>query len=65
MLNVNKTTEEERIQRVMDETNGRGAELVVECVGYPYVVPEGLRMLRKAGMYLEPGNFWRLRRNSN
>ena len=57
VLNVNKTTEEERIQRVMDETNGRGAELVVECVGYPHVVPEGLRMLRKAGMYLEPGNF--------
>lgn len=56
-LNVNKTTEEERIERVMQETKGRGADLCVECVGRPHVVPEGLKMLRRAGMYLEPGNF--------
>ncbi len=56
-LNVNATTEDERIERVLSETHGRGADLVVECVGRPHVVPEGLRMLRKAGMYLEPGNF--------
>jgi L-iditol 2-dehydrogenase len=41
----------------LDHTEGRGADLAVECVGRPEVVPEGLRMLRKAGMYLEPGNF--------
>jgi L-iditol 2-dehydrogenase len=57
VLNVKKTTEEERVQTVMDNTQGRGADLVVECVGRPEVVGEGLRMLRKAGMYLEPGNF--------
>lgn len=56
-LNVNKTTEEERIERVMQETRGFGADIAVECVGRPHVVPEGLKMLRKAGMYLEPGNF--------
>ena len=57
VINYNKTTEEERLDIVMQNTHGRGADLVVECVGYPHVVPEGLRMLRKAGMYLEPGNF--------
>ncbi|HBP38234.1 MAG TPA: hypothetical protein DD640_05750 [Clostridiales bacterium] len=57
VLNVNRTTEAERIERVMQETRGLGADLAVECVGRPYVVPEGLKMLRKAGMYLEPGNF--------
>ena len=30
-----------------------GAEIVVECVGRPEVFPEGLKYLRKAGMYLE------------
>lgn len=56
-MNVKKTTEEERVERVLEETRGFGADIVVECVGRPFVVPEGLRMLRKAGMYLEPGNF--------
>ena len=56
-INVKNTTEEERIELVMQETRGRGADIVVECAGIPSVVPEGLRMLRKAGMYLEPGNF--------
>jgi len=57
VLNVNKTTQEERIDIVMQETKGLGADIVAECVGYPSVVPEGLKMLRKAGMYLETGNF--------
>jgi L-iditol 2-dehydrogenase len=56
-INVSETTEEERYQRVRDETDGRGADLVVECVGYPQVLREGLEMLRKGGMYIETGNF--------
>ena len=56
-INVSESTEEERIQLVRDETGGRGADLVVECVGYPQVVREGLEMLRKGGMYIETGNF--------
>jgi L-iditol 2-dehydrogenase len=56
-INSKNTTEDERLDIVMCETRGRGADLVIECVGLPSVVPEGLKMLRKAGMYLEPGNF--------
>ena len=56
-FNINTTTEDERVDIVRQQTHGRGADLVVECVGRPHVVPEGLRMLRKVGMYLEPGNF--------
>lgn len=56
-LNAAETTEKERIERVREETGGRGADIVCECVGKPMVVSEGLRMLRKAGMYLETGNF--------
>jgi len=57
VFNVKKTTEAERIEAVYANTHGLGAALVVECVGRPFVVSEGLKMLRKAGMYLEPGNF--------
>lgn len=56
-INVLETNAEERIQAVRDETGGRGADLVVECVGLPHVLPEGLEMLRKGGMYIETGNF--------
>lgn len=56
-LNAAETTELERIELVRQETDGRGADIVCECVGKPMVVPEGLKMLRKAGMYLETGNF--------
>lgn len=56
-INVRNTTPEQRIRMIRDATEGRGADIVVECVGKPEVFPEGLRYLRKAGMYLEPGNF--------
>jgi L-iditol 2-dehydrogenase len=57
-LNVNSTTQEERVELVMQHTRGLGADLAIECVGKPHdVVPEGLAMLRKAGMYIETGAF--------
>jgi threonine dehydrogenase-like Zn-dependent dehydrogenase len=50
------TTPERRIQAVMDLTGGFGADVVADFVGYPEVVPEGLRMLRGGGCYLEVGS---------
>jgi threonine dehydrogenase-like Zn-dependent dehydrogenase len=49
-------TPERRIQAVMDLTGGFGADVVADFVGYPEVVPEGLRMLRGGGCYLEVGS---------
>jgi threonine dehydrogenase-like Zn-dependent dehydrogenase len=49
-------TPERRIQAVMDLTGGFGADVVADFVGYPDVVPEGLRMLRGGGCYLEVGS---------
>ncbi len=49
-------TAERRIQAVMDLTGGFGADVVADFVGYPEVVPEGLRMLRGGGCYLEIGS---------
>ncbi len=50
------TTPERRVQAVMDLTGGFGADVAADLVGYPEVVPEGLRMLRGGGCYLEVGS---------
>jgi L-iditol 2-dehydrogenase len=47
---------EQRIEAVRALTGGFGADLVADFVGYPEVVPEGLRMLRSGGAYLEVGS---------
>ena len=52
------TTPESRIERVKKLTEGWGADIVMELVGYPQVVPEGLDMLRKGGTFVEIGNIW-------
>jgi threonine dehydrogenase-like Zn-dependent dehydrogenase len=49
-------TPESRIERVMELTNGIGADKVIEVVGFPAVVEEGLKMVRMRGIYLEVGH---------
>ena len=56
-LNVAETELGERVEFVRERTQGRGADIVIECAGVPEVLPEGLEMLRKGGLYLELGNF--------
>jgi threonine dehydrogenase-like Zn-dependent dehydrogenase len=56
-ININEyITPESRIERVIELTEGRGADVVLEVVGYPQVVTEGLGMLRKGGTFVEIGN---------
>jgi len=56
-VNVSTTTREERQQLVRELTQGRGADVVVECAGVPAAVPEALEMLRLGGLLVEAGNF--------
>jgi threonine dehydrogenase-like Zn-dependent dehydrogenase len=49
-------TAERRIDAVKALTGGFGADVVADFVGYPEVIPEGLRMLRSGGSYLEVGS---------
>ena len=56
-INVGNMTDKEVVQIIRDETEGRGADVVVETVGRPEVVRVGLEMLRRGGTYLETGNF--------
>jgi threonine dehydrogenase-like Zn-dependent dehydrogenase len=45
-----------RTARVLELTDGWGADLVVEVVGIPDVMPEGVRMLGRGARYLTLGN---------
>jgi L-iditol 2-dehydrogenase len=56
-LNVSKTSREERIAKVREITRGYGADMVIECVGLPDVISEGIEMLRMGGHYIEMGNY--------
>ncbi len=56
-LNLSESTDKERIEQVKAWTHGRGADVVVDCSGVSYAVPEGLDMTRAGGMFLEVGAF--------
>ncbi|MGC2000022.1 MAG: zinc-binding dehydrogenase, partial [Candidatus Acidiferrales bacterium] len=56
-VNAGKHSQTERLQIVKDLTNGRGADMVIECAGVPQAVPEALEMLRVGGLLVEAGNF--------
>ncbi len=45
-----------RTGKVMSYTEGWGADLVVEVVGRPEAMPEGIRMMGRGGRYLTLGN---------
>jgi threonine dehydrogenase-like Zn-dependent dehydrogenase len=46
-----------RIARVRELTGGYGADVVVECVGSPNAVAEGVEMCRDGGKYLVLGHY--------
>jgi threonine dehydrogenase-like Zn-dependent dehydrogenase len=56
-LNIDQTTSEERKQFVADLTDGRGADVVIECAGVPVVMIEAIEMLRQGGTFIEVGHF--------
>jgi threonine dehydrogenase-like Zn-dependent dehydrogenase len=46
-----------RIDAVRSLTNGFGADVVLECVGHPSAVVEGMEMCRDGGKYLVLGHY--------
>jgi threonine dehydrogenase-like Zn-dependent dehydrogenase len=56
-IDVSSLDDKELVQAIRDETEGMGADVVVETVGQPGPVRVGLEMLRRGGTYLETGNF--------
>jgi threonine dehydrogenase-like Zn-dependent dehydrogenase len=57
VININElSTPRARIERAMDVTRGRGADIVLELAGYGELVPEGISMLGPLGTFVEIGN---------
>ncbi len=50
------TSEKDRAKIVRKLTDGQGADVVVEVVGHPSAIDEGLKLLGQFGRYVEIGN---------
>jgi threonine dehydrogenase-like Zn-dependent dehydrogenase len=48
---------EDRVQQVMDLTDGVGAEIVFECAGVPQAFKEGLELVSRGGKLIEVGHY--------
>lgn len=56
-IDIERTSPQERVERVRELTGGRGGDVVIDCAGVPAALPEGLEMARKGGTYIETGAF--------
>ena len=54
-LNRRELSLEDRKQAIMDKTRGRGVDFVVEAVGDPLAVHEGIKLVRSGGAYVSIG----------
>jgi D-arabinose 1-dehydrogenase-like Zn-dependent alcohol dehydrogenase len=57
VLDIAKTSPEERLQRVRTLTHGEGADVVFEAAGAAAAVPEGLDLARDGGRYVIAGHY--------
>jgi L-iditol 2-dehydrogenase len=48
---------EKRVEEVRRLTKGLGGDVVMECVGVPAAVPEGIDMTRRGGKFIELGHY--------
>jgi threonine dehydrogenase-like Zn-dependent dehydrogenase len=56
-LDIEKAGVEQRLERVRELTEDRGADLVVECTGVPTAVSEALDLARPGGRVLVLGQY--------
>lgn len=57
VVNINDVaTDKDRAKIVRTVTGGQGADVVVEVVGHPSAIDEGLKLLGQFGRYVEIGN---------
>ena len=57
LIDINDvTTPKDRVKAVRKLTDGQAADVVVEVVGHPSAIEEGLQMLGQFGRYVEIGN---------
>lgn len=57
VIDIDRMSSDERVQRVLDLTGGLGADVVVEAAGSPRAFEEGLLMARNGGAYVIAGHY--------
>lgn len=55
VISVETTSPEERLDRVLSMTGGRGADVVMEFTGHPKAFAEGMDLARRGGAYVVVG----------
>ncbi len=56
-LSVSGSSKEERHDRVMELSDGRGFDVVIEATGHPSAIKEGMGLTRDAGTYVVAGHY--------
>ena len=56
-INVTGLSPRRSSRAVRDLTEGRGADIVLECTGMAEAIPQGIQMVRRGGMYIVAGVF--------
>jgi len=56
LIDKNEMNVEERIKKIKEFTNGRGADIVFECAGTPEAFLEALEIVGRLGTVVEVGN---------
>ncbi|MCE7736913.1 MAG: zinc-binding dehydrogenase [Candidatus Heimdallarchaeota archaeon] len=57
VINIDEFSVDQRIQQVMNLTNGRGVDKIIEATGVPQAINEGLDMIRDGGTYIIVGQY--------
>lgn len=56
-VNIEEYNSEDRINKVIELTKGRGSDVTIEATGNPIAVKEGMRMTRDQGTYVIVGQY--------
>jgi len=57
VLNIETTNEQERLEWVLEQTQGRGADVTIEATGAPVAVVQAMRFTRDAGRVVIVGQY--------
>lgn len=57
VLNFENHSDDERLEWILERTNGRGADVTIEATGVPAAVPQAMRFTRDAGRVVVVGQY--------
>ncbi len=56
-IDIKDLEPKERIDKILDVSEGRGADVTIEATGTPNAIPEGFEMTREGGKYIILGQY--------